>query len=523
MREKTFNPLKIIRVSLAVILFVPVLALFLDFVDVLPYWLCKLLHLQILPAVFGGFGVLLVVYFLLTLLFGRVYCSVICPAGVLQDLFNRLSCTGKKKKNGAMRFRYHQPANVLRYSILGVTVLFAVFGFTELCLFLDPYSNFGRITTHLFRPVVMWVNNVLSGFLSSQGNYSLYFVSIDLSVAAFVSAITAFIVFAVMVYFRGRLFCNTICPVGALLSVISRYSLFRVTVDPKACNECKSCERACKAEAIDSQRQQADMSSCVTCFNCISSCNKKAIKYRFAPQAFFQKKVKPVFPKEAEPKPAESFSGSRRSFIATSATIASATPLLALAQKKGVANGKAPVTPPGSTGLERFKKYCTGCHLCVVQCPSRVLKPAGLQYGLDYMLKPYMSYENSYCNYTCTVCSEICPTHALQPLTVDQKKTTQTGIARFYMGRCVVRTEGNDCGACSEHCPTQAVHMVPYRGTLTIPQVEPDLCIGCGGCESICPVTPVRAIVVIPNTIHQTATLPSEENVRKIEVDDFGF
>ncbi|MDR3250632.1 MAG: 4Fe-4S binding protein, partial [Tannerella sp.] len=451
--------MKVFRVILATVIFVPVLLFFIDFADILPDSTSNLLRIQLAPAIFDGAVIVLTVYFLLTLLFGRIYCSIVCPAGILQDIFNRISCIGKKKKNGIMRFRAHKPSNLLRYIILSVTSILAVVGFAELCLLLDPYSNFWRIGANIFRPVAIWINNGLANVLTSMGNYSLYNVSFSISVWALATAILAFVVFAVMVYFRGRLFCNTICPVGALLSIVSRYSLFRIVIDRNTCNKCSSCERTCKAEAIDSREMDVDASRCVSCFNCISSCNKKAINYRFAPK-MLSKSDK------------EGVSKSRRSFLAVGATIVGTAPLMALGQEKDTrSGGSVPVTPPGSLSVERFKDICTGCHLCVVQCPSHVLQPAGLKYGLGFMLKPYMSYKDSFCNFSCTVCSEICPTGAIKPLTVEEKKTTQIGIANFYIERCIVNTEENDCGACSEHCPTQAVHMVPYKGTLTIPHV----------------------------------------------------
>jgi ferredoxin len=411
---------------------------------------------------------------------------------------------------------------------LGLTAILAVFGITELCLLFDPYSHFGRITTNLFRPAVVWMNNILADFLSSKGNYSLYHVTVRTSTAALISAVAAVLVFAVMVYFRGRLFCNTICPVGALLSLVSRYSLFRITFDKDKCNHCTLCERTCKAEAIDSGNMTVDTSSCVTCFNCTSACNRNSLKYAFAPPSWKKKnrntEVSAITgEKKAPPPPSgEVISKSRRSFITTGAALAGSVPLTALA-KNSSHERSAPVTPPGSLSIERFKNLCTGCHICVVQCPTHILHPAGLEYGLGYMLKPYMSYENSYCNYSCIVCSDVCPTDAIKPITVEEKKVTQIGIANFHKEICVVYTDENDCGACSEHCPSQAVHMVPYKGTLTIPQVEAELCVGCGGCESICPVRPVRAIVVISNPVHQTTQLPEEEEVKEFEVDDFGF
>ena len=531
------NYLKGLRVLLAILIFVPILLFFVDFADILPDKIHNLLHLQIIPAVLSGMIGILIFQFLLAFLFGRLYCSIICPAGVLQDIINRLFCIGKKKKNGVRRFKYHKPMNILRYTILAATFIMLLIGIGELCVILDPYSNFGRIANNLFRPVVMWGNNLLADTLAAMDNYTLYHVTVtNVTTAGLTAAAVAMLVFIVMVIFRGRLFCNTLCPVGALLSLISRYSLFRISFDKDSCTACGSCEHTCKAEAIDSKNMTVDTSRCVDCFNCISSCPKGGLQYRFTPLG---KKDKQEATGTAD------ISNSRRTFLAAGATVVSSLPVASAIAEciegggqcqghghgkghgkgNGRGNGKgwSPITPPGSISLERFKDKCTGCQLCVVQCPSHVLRPAGLEYGFDYLLKPRAAYIDSYCNYECTVCADVCPTQAIKPLTKEEKMTTQVGIAKFFINRCIVHTEGTDCGACSEHCPTQAVHMVPYKGTLTIPQVNPDLCIGCGGCESICPVRPRRAIIIKANEVHRTVEKPKEEEVKKVEVDDFGF
>ena len=523
MKKKPFNYLKVLRVIFAIIIFTPLLLVFNDIADILPESIVRLPEWQLIPAILGIEAGILVILFLITFFFGRIYCSVICPAGILQDIFNRISCIGKKKKNGKMRFRYHKPTNLLRYILLGVTAILVVFGSIELCLLLDPYSNFGRISANIFHPIVIWINNILTGILYKMDNYSLHYLSYSVTTAALISAIIILVTFAVMVYFRGRLFCNTLCPVGALLSIVSRFSIFQISIDKSTCNSCKSCERTCKAEAINAEKMDVDASRCVTCFNCTSVCKKNSIKYRLAPFALKRNSVITDTPKADLPK--ETVSDSRRSFIATSATLAGSVPLIALAQNNGK-NGEAkklPITPPGSISIERFKDLCTGCHLCVVKCPLFLLKPAGLQYGFDYMLKPYVSYETKYCDYTCVICSQVCPTDAIKPISVEEKKVIQVGIAEFNIDLCVVKTDGTDCGACSEHCPSLAVHMIPHTGTLTIPKVEPELCIGCGGCESICPVRPVRAIVVKPNPVHLTAELPKEDEIKDVKVSDFGF
>lgn len=521
---KRRNYLKGLRVLLAILFFIPILLFFVDFSGVLPNGVHRLLHLQLMPALLGGMVGLVVFQFLLALLFGRIYCSTICPAGVFQDIINRLFCIGKKKKKGSRRFTYHKPMNWLRYGLLAVTAVMVVFGFSELCLLLDPYSNFGRIAASLFRPVVMWGNNLLADLLMKVDNYSLFQVTIStVTTAGLIAAIIALLVFTIMTVFRGRLFCNTICPVGAMLSLSARYSLFRISFDKEACTHCGNCEHTCKAEAIDSQNLTVDTSRCVDCFNCVSSCAKGGLQYRLQ------------LPGKKEETPDASADTGRRSFLTASATVAASLPIAsAMAQGHGHSHGNGhgkckevknwpPLTPPGSINLERFKDKCTGCQICVVRCPSQVLRPTGVEYGLDYMLKPRLAYVSSYCNYECTVCSDVCPTGAIKTLTVEEKKTTQVGVATFFKGRCVVNTEEQDCGACAEHCPTQAVHMVPYKGTLTIPQVNPDLCIGCGGCESICPVRPMRAILVKPNVEHKFVEKPQEEEVKEVEVDDFGF
>lgn len=526
--KKQINSLKVLRVILAILFFTPLILFFLDFADILPDKVHRFAKIQLMPAILSGMFIFTAILLILTLVFGRFYCSTICPAGTLQDIINRMFCIGKKKSKGVRRFRHHKPLNWLRYTLLVLTIGFGIFGVMELCLLLDPYSNFGRIATNLFRPVVVWGNNLLADLLMKSGNYSLYHVANNtINTTSVIAATLALLVFIFMVVFRGRLFCNTLCPVGALLSLFSRYSFFRFDIKKESCIQCKACERACKAEAINVKEMTVDMSRCVDCFNCISSCNKDSLRYTFRPS--IQKKQ---VQQENEKQEATSALNTRRAFIATGTGIAVALPLTMIQAQQnrhrnryrhGEGRSQLPVTPPGALNLERFKDKCTACHLCVTQCPSHVLKPAGLEYGLGYMLKPYMSYEDSYCNFECTVCSQVCPTEAIKPITVEEKKTTQIGIAKFRIDLCIVKTENTDCGACSEHCPTQAVHMIPYKGTLTIPKVEAELCVGCGGCESICPVRPHRAIIIEANETHLIAQKPAEEEAIEVDIDGFGF
>jgi NAD-dependent dihydropyrimidine dehydrogenase PreA subunit len=140
------------------------------------------------------------------------------------------------------------------------------------------------------------------------------------------------------------------------------------------------------------------------------------------------------------------------------------------------------------------------------------------------MFQPRLDTVAAYCTYDCTICGEVCPTGAVLPLALEEKKLTQLGKAKFVKENCVVETQKTDCGACSEHCPTKAVHMIPYQG-LFLPEVRDQYCIGCGACEFSCPTVPYKAIYVDGNAVHQKAEKPKEEKLeQKVDTgSDFPF
>ncbi len=518
------NKLKTARVILALLFFIPIVLYFLDFTGKLPVQFHFILQLQLVPALISGMLGVLIAMALLSLFFGRIYCSVICPAGILQDIFIRISGKGRKwKQRKKYRFHYRKPLyiNILRYTLLVLVIFFFCYqGSTHLLLWLDPYSNFGRIASNLFLPGAIFINNVLADWMIEMDNYKLIYIAINnLTVVALVSAAVTLLVFMILSVMYGRLFCNSLCPVGAFLSIFSRFSLFRISFDKKLCNSCGSCEMTCKSECINSKTQKVDTSRCVDCFNCISSCRKGGLKYKFG-FSLVKKEKNTEIQEEIQPE-----MNSRRSFIATGAMLMTTIPVISQVTKNETKNGskQQPVLPPGAFNKKRFENRCTACHLCVTKCPNQIIKPAGLQYGFSYLLKPHLAYIKGYCNYDCTICSEVCPNKALEALSPEKKVTTQIGIAHFEKDICVVFKDETDCGACSEHCPTQAVKMVPYKDSLRIPQVTPEICVGCGGCEYICPVRPQRAIHVVANTEHITVKKPEYEKVKDVEVTDFGF
>jgi len=507
--------LKNIRILLAVLFFLPIFLFFIDFTGKLPLEIHKLMSIQLIPALLSFNLIVLGILLVLSLLFGRIYCSTICPLGVLQDVLTWKSRFFRKKKK-KIRYNYTAPKNILRYSILAVTIVVFIFGSSFLVILLDPYSTFGRIVSQLFRPLAIWGNNALAFIFSAMGNYTFYKVEqVSFVPMAFGISILFFLLITQMSWFKGRSYCNTICPVGTSLGLLSKFSIFHISIEESTCTRCGACEKQCKSQCIDSETMKVDDTRCVSCFNCLSACKKGGISYDFR---YKKKQVQPI---------EEKVSNSRRTFLlSTGAALVS----VALSGTNKIIGkddpilSRKPVMPPGATGIEHFNQHCTGCQLCVSKCPMQVLKPAAFQYGITGIMQPHLSFSTHiFCTFDCNICTSVCPTGALQPLAIDEKKLTQLGIAQFRKEKCVVFAKEEDCGACSEHCPTQAVHMINYKNGLTIPEVIKDLCIGCGACESICPVRPYPAIYVEGSIKQGKAIKPSESKKFIKKIDDFGF
>ncbi|GHT15121.1 ferredoxin [Bacteroidia bacterium] len=472
-------------------------------------------HLQFVPALLAattGLVVPLVGLLVVSLLFGRVYCSFLCPTGILQDAVGRMDRLFRKKK---MKFRTEKPHTIARYTILGATVIAWIVGFNAVLTLLDPYGAFGRVGANILRPIAAAGNNLLALIFNAFGDYTFYTIDVQIvSVASLVVAIVTLAVIVPLALRRGRYYCNVICPVGTLLGLISKVSLFKIRVDETACNKCLLCATKCKSGCIDSKSGVIDYSRCVACYNCIPVCNSKALKVQWA----FKK---------SSAKNASAVDTSKREALATGLAVAMTATLSACTSKATAAPKEAhelPIMPPGAADSKHFLAHCTACHLCVAKCPSQCIKPAFLEYGWAGVLQPTMKYSvGSYCNYGCMVCMDTCPTGALRPMPLSEKRKLQIGVAVFDPTHCVVSTSGTDCGACSEHCPTQAVHMVPYKDGLRIPQVDESLCVGCGGCQSICPVRPTTAIVVKGVAVQKHLNIAQEEQAEEEVVSDFGF
>ncbi|MFA5264163.1 MAG: 4Fe-4S binding protein [Opitutaceae bacterium] len=466
-------------------------------------------------------GVLALAVLLLTLLIGRAYCSVICPLGVFQDVVMRLS---KWLRPKARPLAFTARRTLWRQVFLWGTLAGVAAGWAGFVLSLiDPYSNYGRIASALFRPLLALANNAVVGSANAVGIASLYRVNLPWpGIGALVAPALFLTLIVIMSALRGRLYCNTVCPVGTILGWVARHAAFRISIDKSACTKCAACFRACKAQCIDLRNSEVDFDRCVACNNCISVCDERGINYRFMWRRDRKTATEPGMKLEdsgaKDPERRALFgrtiaaltlaSGFPRQSHAAQNKHRHGQPEIPAAANDNVSVG---VSPPGSGSVERFLDRCTACHLCISACPSKVLQPALFEYGLEGFMKPRLDFSAAYCAYDCVRCAEVCPDGAIAVLPVAQKQLQQIGLATFHQEKCIVKTQGTDCAACSEHCPTKAVFTVPYGNNLRMPKVNQALCVGCGACQYVCPATPEKAITVAGVRVHSLAVREVEK------------
>ena len=503
------NPfmLKKARLAAAIIFWGIITLLFLDFTGTLHAWFGWMARIQFLPAVLAlnlGVVILLVA---LTLVFGRVYCSVICPLGVFQDVVSWIN--GRRGKKSRMRFTWSPAKDWLRYGMLAVFIAALAAGAGSVVALLAPYSTYGRIVSNLFSPVYRWGNNLLACFAERIDSYAFYTTEVWVrSVPAFIIAAAAFILIAVLAWRNGRTWCNTVCPVGTVLGFLSRFSLFKIRIDAGKCKSCSLCTRGCKASCIDWKNHSVDYSRCVDCFDCIGTCRHGAISY-----SPWKRTAKEPSAKGLQEQDSVRPDSSRRSFLSITAMLTGSAAVkaqemkvdggLAVIQKKKIPHRSTRIVPAGSGSIRNFENHCTACQLCVSVCPNQVLRPSA---GIMTLMQPEMSYERGYCRPECTRCSDVCPAGAILPVSAEEKSSTRIGHAVWVRENCVPLTDGVKCGNCARHCPSGAIMMVPSDasdpGSPEIPVINTEKCIGCGACEYLCPARPFSAIYVEGHQMH---------------------
>lgn len=522
--------LRKIRITLAAICFVAVTLLFLDFTGTLHLWFGWLAKIQFLPAVLALNFVVIAILLVLTLLFGRIYCSVICPLGIFQDCVSNLSSRRKGKK---ARFSYSKEIKWLRYGVLVLFVIALVAGLNALVALLAPYSAYGRMVQSLLAPVWQWGNNLLAWIAERQDSYA--FVTKDVwlkSLPTLIVAAVTFVVVVVLGWRNGRTYCNTICPVGTTLSFFSRFAMFRPVIDKSKCKSCHACERKCKAACIDVDNHKIDYSRCVDCFDCIDSCRLRALKYRFAwgrgvGSGSTGAKTPQNAPVGSKMTSDESKNGQNRSSAAPTPVaepvVRQGSPTAEVTDNgKGVStiDATSPVAEPVEATDKGRRAFLVGGAAVIggsllssipMRAEEEEIKDKKRDGGFAEVLPkkapnrktpitPFgsESVEKFYKHCTaCQLCVTVCPNNVLRPS--SRLEHLMQPEMSFEKGYC--RPE---CVKCSEVCPAGAIlKITPEEKTewkVGTAGVDYDLCVvnrdgvSCGNCAHHCPVGAIRMV-----------------------------
>lgn len=482
--------LRSIRILLAAICFAALCLLFVDVSGRFAPSLAVMAKAQFVPAMLAGSVGAVVGVLLLTLVFGRLYCSVLCPLGVMQDVIGA--------RAGRYRYRYSSPHTLLRLAVFFVFAASLLAGVPLVFSLLEPYSAFGRIAADLLAPVWATGNNALAWASERAGNYDVAPAMLwQKGLAALAAAVATLALIGVLAWRKGRLWCTAVCPVGTFLGFFSRFAVLRPRIEEGACKNCGLCEKACKSGCIDATARTVDTSRCVACFDCVDVCRHGAMSYGLQKAGDGEKSVVGDAAKSAgSGKP----NTVRRGLLAALAGAAvpgvafgrSASPIAALTRKLEPERAVA-VVPPGAQSVQQLSARCTGCQLCVSACPNQVLRAKDTGSG---MLQPTMAFERGYCRVNCVTCAEVCPAGAIRPITPAQKSSMQIGRAVINLDRCITVTDKVTCTACAKICPPRVINLVGPEDTPKKPVVDAERCTGCGACEYVCPARPFAAIYV---------------------------
>ncbi|MCC7492619.1 MAG: 4Fe-4S dicluster domain-containing protein [Fimbriimonadaceae bacterium] len=423
-----------------------------------------------------------------TLLLGRFFCNWLCPFGILHQLTGWLARRRTPDKQRLETNRY-RPLYGLKYALLVFILVAAVFGSLQNGL-LDPAPTIYRSFTVAVLPVV----DATVGGVYVRPHYH--------QAAWLVGAL--FLLFLGLNLLIPRFYCRVLCPLGAFLGWLARFSLFRIERNVARCTDCdlclKSCEGACDPH---SALRKAE---CFVCFNCIEDCPEDALRFAWLPP------IRPDGDRGGEVTAAQP---TRRqlAFGALAGAL-----FVGWARSSGETSENfrpSCIRPPGAVPEHDFLARCIKCDQCIRVCPTNVLQPALLEAGLEGLWTPVMNMRLGYCELNCTLCGQVCPTGAIQRLTLDEKHghgafegrgPVRSGTAFYDRGRCLPWAMDTSCAVCEEVCPvspkaifTRHVDIVDRQGqpqTIKRPYIDPTRCIGCGICEHECPVVDLRAVRV---------------------------
>ena len=416
-----------------------------------------------------------------TLLLGRVFCNWICPYGILHQftgwLFNRRNPAEQIDSN-----RYRRLFSLKYYLLIG-TLMMAAFGSLQIGL-LDPISLLYRSFTVAVLPGIdmptewIYVRPHVHRLAWVVGLLLVFLIGMNLVIP--------------------RFFCRALCPLGATLGILSRFSLFRIERSIDACIDCDLCLQRC--EGASDPHTNLRKSECFVCFNCIDDCPHDALSFAFAAPVEHQVTWPDV--------------DRRKAVLAGLVGLFT----FSFSRRSGDLDKnfqKEVIRPPGSVAETAFLERCIKCDQCLRVCPTNVLQPAWFESGIEGVWTPVMNMRMGYCELNCTLCGQVCPTGAIQKISIEQKLgiagfedlgAVKTGTAFYDRGRCPPWAMDTACVVCEEVCPTspKAIYSRQVEVTtrygeqlrLRQPYVDPEVCIGCGICEHECPVRDHRAIRV---------------------------
>lgn len=468
-----------------------------------------------------------------TLFLGRAFCGWVCPLGSLHHLFGWLFNARRFGENVAVnRWR---PLYRLKYVLLTALLVMAAFGVLQIG-WLDPIALAIRSLTAALAPA--WDAAVAAGgeSLAAHGRSADWLAALVFkpggeALRVHAGAWAIGLVLATVVGLNlvlPRFFCRALCPLGALLGVLSRFALWRIDRDPRLCTDCDACLRSCPG-ACDPQAALRK-SECFVCFNCVDDCPEGALAFRFLPAA--RPAVAPApapapaleesaaAPRAPSRVPAGEIAGpdlGRRRLLFAGLAGAVAAPFLRLSPAVDDRSfSPTAIRPPGSVSESEFLERCLKCDQCVSVCPTNVLQPATLhEAGLEGVWTPVLNMRVGYCQLDCVLCGEVCPTGAIAPISIARKRglgphaaagPVKIGTAFFDRGRCLPWGLETPCIVCQEVCPVSPKAIGTYDErvrrwdgttvTLQKPFLRAELCIGCGVCEYACPVAGGPAVYV---------------------------
>jgi MauM/NapG family ferredoxin protein len=416
---------------------------------------------------------------LLTVVFGRAFCGWICPVGTLHHFASWM--TRALRKGAPQHVNRWRPHFRLKYLLLVALAVVALAGSLQTGL-LDPLSLAARSFGSGLVPA-MSSTAPLGGF------------RVRLFTVAWLTG-TIFLVLLAANRWIVRWWCRALCPLGALLGWIARSSIYRIEIDPDACTHCNRCARDC--QGADEPFAAHRVAECHVCLNCIAECPEGAIRFKaFVPEAA----------------PAGGVDVGRRQLIGAAVAGAVVLPLFRASSESASSPGPMAIRPPGARDESEFLARCIRCGACVNACPTSALQPSMGEAGIEGAWTPVLVPRRGWCEPSCTLCGQVCPTGAIRALRIDEKGwsrpdegAVRIGTAFFDHGRCLPWAMSTPCIVCQEVCPTspKAIWLepldVPRRDGALVrlqrPYIDPARCVGCGLCEAKCPVNDLAAVRV---------------------------